>query len=208
MICPFPDLIKLYDMSVTGVIHVGAHLGWEYKYYAQARVRNLVMVEPNPRNYASMCRTVDKHTVSFNVALGNKEDWVDYWVEDCNAGQSNSVLRPLRHLEICPNIKFDGTIRVPMTKLDNLVIDRTKYNFLNMDTQGYELEILKGGVEVLKGVDYVYTEVNAKDVYENCATEDEVTSFLREAGFHLVKLWWDARYWGDALYSREELKGG
>ena len=31
-----------------------------------------------------------------------------------------------------------------------------------MDVQGYELEVLKGGLETLKQVDYVYCEVNRK----------------------------------------------
>ena len=35
-----------------------------------------------------------------------------------------------------------------------------------MDVQGYELEVLKGGLETLKQVDYVYCEVN---MYENNA---------------------------------------
>ena len=37
MLLDFDNLIKKYNMNITGVIHVGAHIGQEYEIY-----RNIV----------------------------------------------------------------------------------------------------------------------------------------------------------------------
>ena len=42
----------------------------------------------------------------------------------------------------------------------------SSYNFLNMDVQGYELEVLKGGTTTLEKIEYVMTEVNRAEVYK------------------------------------------
>ena len=44
-----------------------------------------------------------------------------------------------------------------------IVMDITS---INMDVQGYELEVLKGATKTLEQVDYVYCEVNRDEVYE------------------------------------------
>jgi hypothetical protein len=61
-------------------------------------------------------------------------------------------------------VKFPSQESVEVHLLDDY--DCHNYNFINMDVQGYELEVLKGGAETLNHVDYVYCEVNRDEVYE------------------------------------------
>lgn len=57
---------------------------------------------------------------------------------------------------------------------------------LKLDVQGYELEALRGCVEVLPRFDYVYAECSFVEFYEGQALADEVISWLRHRGFRLV----------------------
>jgi len=73
-----------------------------------------------------------------------------------------------------------------------------------MDVQGYELEVLKGGLETLKQVDYVYCEVNRDEVYENNAYVEEIDKFLSDYDMTRVETDWAGDIWGDALYIRQK----
>ena len=57
-------------------------------------------------------------------------------------------------------------------------IDIKKLYFLNIDTQSNELEVLKGFKNILFNIDYIYTEINIKNVYKNIALLLEIDSYL------------------------------
>jgi hypothetical protein len=71
-----------------------------------------------------------------------------------------------------------------------------------MDTQGYELEILKGASETLPFIDHIFCEVNINNVYENCPDLQSINSFLENYGFHLKENWWTSNDWGDCYWNR------
>ena len=133
-------------------------------------------------------------------ALGNKEDEVEMFTETINEGQSSSVLEPDYHLVQHPSIQFDGKETVKMTKLDKFIEHKEKFNFINIDVQGYELEVFKGGSEYLNTIDYVMTEVNRAELYKGCAKIEELDSYLGSYGFNRVETTWAGGTWGDAFY--------
>jgi hypothetical protein len=70
-----------------------------------------------------------------------------------------------------------------------------------MDVQGYELNVLKGAVETLKDIDYIWTEVNYEELYNTCALMEDLDAFLEPLGF---KRMFNSDYggWGDAYYKK------
>ena len=77
-----------------------------------------------------------------------------------------------------------------------------KYNFLNIDVQGYELEVLKGATKTLENIDAMILEVNRDEVYENCPLIEDIDNFVGDIGFSRVAEMWQSVSWGDALYAR------
>jgi len=74
-----------------------------------------------------------------------------------------------------------------MTTLDALV-RATPFehaDFLKLDVQGYELEVLKGADHVLTSVEAVMMEVNLIAVYEGAPLADEAVSFMAARGFRV-----------------------
>jgi hypothetical protein len=60
--------------------------------------------------------------------------------------------------------------------------------------------------DLLKQVNYVYTEVNKQKVYIDCAQIEEIEEFLGSRGFEKVCVRWiPKKGWGDALFIRREL---
>ena len=204
MIISLDRIIRDYSLNIKGVLHIGAHYGQEYNDYINHGINNLIFFEPLKNNYNILLNniTLSDNVKAYNIALGNFTGDVEMNVETFNQGMSSSILTPDIHLRQYPNITFDSKETVNIDKLDNISFDRNAFNMINMDVQGYELEVLKGGIETLNTIDIVYTEVNRDSVYKNCCRIEELDKFLGEFGFKRVLTDWAGDTWGDALYKK------
>jgi FkbM family methyltransferase len=71
----------------------------------------------------------------------------------------------------------------PMTSID--IVVQKYYNgeipdFLKLDVQGYELEVLKGAEKSLQGIQVILAEVNLLDIHGNVHLLAEVIAWLNE----------------------------
>ena len=64
-----------------------------------------------------------------------------------------------------------------------------------MDVQGFELEVLKGGENCIKNIDYIMTEVNRDEVYKDYAKVEKSNQFLDVYGFIRVETSWEGIIW-------------
>ena len=206
MILQLKDLIEEYNVKISGVIHVGAHHAEEVPNYIDMGVKNIVLFEPLKENFEVIKKTLSSYPNQkirkHQVALGNDNKTITMNLSS-NALESSSILKPKLHLQLYPDITFDRTEEVELQKLDDY--NCRKCNFLNMDVQGYELEVLKGAKETLCHIDYVYCEVNRNEIYEGNAYIEEIDEFL--AFYNLYRLetfWWYDSDWGDAFYAKIE----
>ena len=202
MLISFKDLVKKYGMIITGVIHVGGHYGEELQDYIDEGIQDIVLFEPLNENFDILkekAENLNANIVGHQVALGPEKGTATMYVSD-NEKQSSSILKPKVHLTHHPQVKFPETEEVEVGRMDDY--NTGNYNFLNMDVQGYELEVLKGATETLKKVNYVYCEVNRAEVYENNAYVEEIDEFLSGYGMKRVETDWQGDIWGDALYIR------
>lgn len=200
MLIPLRQLIQKHTLKITGVIHAGAHFGQEIQDYKRCNIKNIVLIEPCQKAYNVLTRTYHNRYPVHKCALGSQSGKAVMNVETKNNGQSNSILKPKKHLEQFPDITFNDTETVEMKTLDSLNIQHC--NMLNMDVQGYELEVLKGASATIENLDYIYTEVNRDEVYENCAQVSEIDNYLK--AFDRVETSWSGGTWGDALYIRKK----
>ena len=76
---------------------------------------------------------------------------------------------------------------VETMRLDDIP-EVTDCDYLKLDVQGGELDVLKGAARLLKGVIFVHTEVEFAPVYRNQPLFADVDEFLRESGFELIDL--------------------
>jgi FkbM family methyltransferase len=207
MILDLEQIIKKYNFTPCGVIHVGAHHGQEYPLYKKLGFEKIIMFEPVPHSFDQMMLNTDGKVEAYQCALGNENKKIMMNIEYANQGQSSSILKPKLHLTQYPHIKFDELqYEVDMCRLDDLAIETHFCNFLNIDVQGYELEVLKGAKETLKTIDFIITEVNNDEVYENCAKVADIDKWLYiNCGMVRAITNWEGTTWGDALYIKQEL---
>ena len=202
MLVDLNKLISDFDLDIRGVLHIGAHYGEESSIYDSIGVKDAIFFEPLIECFKICKENISKFNYeAVNTALGPDSSSVKMYTETRNQGQSSSVLKPKLHVSQYPDIVFDGTEEVDMTTLDEYMKDRDNlYNLINIDVQGYELEVLRGATKTLEDIDYVYTEVNNQELYENCAMVEDLDYFLDDFGFKRVFTYWAGGSWGDALY--------
>ena len=204
MLLDLTKISKKYGLNINGVLHIGAHYGQENKVYEELQIENRIFFEPLSNNFKKLSENVDPKFTLINKALGDFNGEVEMYVEKENSGQSSSVLKPSLHLVQYPHITFQDKERVEIARLDDIEFDRESFNFINIDVQGYELEVFKGASETLKSVDYIMTELNIEELYEGCARHTDVDLFLAGYGFKLVETDWAGFTWGDGFFIKEK----
>ncbi|TFG73868.1 MAG: FkbM family methyltransferase [Thermodesulfobacteriales bacterium] len=164
-----------------------------------------MFIEPVKANFAKLSRIMANKSENiklFNLAVGNFNGVSSMFTEEEHQGKSCSLLKPKLHLEQYPDIIFNSQEEVEVRRLDDIEYDRTLYDHLHIDTQGYEMEVLQGAKKSLRLFATVAIEVYREELYEGCAMHTEVTAFMRENKFHLMNIFWRGNSWGDAEYLR------
>lgn len=197
-------------VKITGAIHVGAFLGEELSQYRALGLTNTILFEPQKKLFDIVnSKCIIKEKV-FNVALGSEEDVVGMFISDREGGVSNgagassSILVPKKHLTEHPEVTFPSKESINVKRFDKFIeeneIDTSEHNFLNIDVQGYELEVLKGMDDELNKIQLIIAEVNRDEMYEGCPMIEDIDGYVKEFGFERVTVEWQSESWGDALY--------
>ena len=201
------DACATFDVPITGLIHVGANRGSEYRTYCARTHGPLLYVEAIPEMAEFVRQRLDPqrpHFMRQAVVSDVAGETVSFHVASNNGG-SSSMLAPGRHADLYPYITFDKRLELVTERLDDIVTERSEqasYNVLVLDVQGAELKVLKGAPELLARVDAVFAEVSSEPLYEGGCTFLEVTNLLAEAGLVFRAAEMNAEGWGDAFYSR------
>lgn len=202
MILDFKSLIKTYNLDINGVIHIGAHDGAEYPAYKAHGIKNMMFFEPVPHIFERLEKNVGPEAKLYNMALGNKvgSDKI-FFLESVDNDSCSSLLEPHIFKQLY-SIPFKRMIDIEINKLDNIEYDRSDYNFINIDVQGYELEVFKGAIESLPHIDYIMAEINNVHLYKDGVLVDELDGFLSGFGFKRITQNWVGRNgtWGDGFY--------
>ena len=200
MLLDLKKINKVYKLKIIGVIHIGAHLGQEYSAYVDLGIEDMAFFEPQQDLFQQLAQKIPQSSniKLYNLALGNEVCEKVMHIDSYNQA-SSSILKPKIHLTQHPHIKFEKKITVNMDKLDN-VIKSKKYNFINIDVQGFELEVFKGAEKILNDIDYILAEVNRDEVYEDCTKVEELDEFLLKYNFIRIETNWAGKTWGDAFY--------
>lgn len=116
-----------------------------------------------------------KEDVRFNnFALGSKEETVDFHYK------YGSIL----HRTEEPKFKgLHDTVEIQVKRLDNYCkLNKVrKIDYLKIDTEGYDFEVILGCGDFIKQIKYIQFEVF--DYYANVKTLEDITQYLTRMGF-------------------------
>ena len=119
---------------------------------------------------------------------------------------SSSVYEFGLHKKYYPEIDFVSSRKLLTSRLDEIVPKNQMYEFLVMDVQGAELEVLKSlGTQISK-IKWIFTEVSKLPIYQGAASYKEVFDYLISKDFSPKFEAWDKNSgWGDVLFVRKSI---
>jgi FkbM family methyltransferase len=161
-----------------------------------AKIKNVQTIhafEPIPTAYDELITRMQKFpkVKTHNIALGDKEGEFEMHI---SSNSDSSSLLPLAnlHKEQRPQVPLDIThkIIVPVFKLDDYVKQHQLAipNLIKMDVQGYEKNVIEGGVNTISQAEYCIMEMSFVQLYENSPLFDDIYRLMYNLGFKLIGL--------------------
>ena len=188
-------LKRLFELlQIDCVIDVGANLG-QYRTFLRNEVgfRGLIVsFEPIPTHVRTLLEMAksDGLWIVEGCALGGTTGEAPFNV--MVDSQFSSFLTP-EHTDVelfAAQNKVSQRVTVPIRMLDDVFPSiEQRFNcqsvFLKLDTQGYDLEVLKGAANTLSRVRALQTEASVKAIYKGMPDYTAAISMLDALGFEL-----------------------
>jgi FkbM family methyltransferase len=202
------QLCTQHSIVPRGVVHVGAHEGHETGLYQAMGVPRVLYIEANPEVFERLQLRIAEfpNVQAVNCVASDRNGTVNLRVTSMD--QSSSILPLKRHAEIYPTIEETHQVTVESKTLDTLLeeleLEPSDFNIINIDIQGAELLALQGATNLLKYIEVINTEVNYEELYEGCALIDQLDEFLENCGFDRAATTTPLHpSWGDAFYVKK-----
>lgn len=183
----FIDISRLIDLNdIKVVFDVGANIGQSRNVYLKKFPSSKIFsFEPIKSTFKTLKESnpdVDK-AFSFNLALGETNEKIKIPLQEKSTQNSLSKRRnensnPLLNLE-----------EVQVDTLDNIVekIDIDNIDFLKIDTEGFEMEVLKGASNFLKSkkVRFILLELGIKS-HPRTTFYNSIQEYLSHFGYDVI----------------------
>ena len=140
--------------------------------------------EPNEEEFRKLNSTDKKNYFNYAVGSGQSET-----LNICAAPGMTSILEPdFEYLELFHGFsdwaKVKKKVKIQTKKLDDINFDK-KIDFLKIDVQGYEHEVIKNGNNIIKDCLIVQLETSPIPLYKNEKSFAHICLQLENLGFQL-----------------------
>ena len=201
------NILKKHSEDINGVIQVGAHIGQQVNLFLKLENVVIHLFEPQ-KNPLEVLKKYKKYSniIIHEFGLGNTNEKLKLYKSDNKKGVSSSILKPKLHTKYFPEVEFNSYELIEVKKFSSL--ENVNGNFLMIDVQGYELEVLKGFEDKIQNLDFIFTEISIKEFYENNILVNDLDKFMSKKGFVRTNTFLYSNIpMGDALYVNKKKLG-
>ena len=214
------------DARLDVLLDVGAHKGETISNFLKNfKIKNIYSFEASKDTYQILKKNVDKvkdvyketNIEIFNFGIGSSvESKIFYELPDSNSSTFNLIdqkssyfKRKNKILSLFFKKKFKIKENyVSQIKLSQFIRNKEliKIDILKIDTEGYELEVIKGLEEKIKIVNFIYFEHHYDNMIKKNYKFSEIHEFLSLKGFNRVfKIKMPLRKSFDYIYRKKTL---
>jgi FkbM family methyltransferase len=187
----------LSRLNVSCVLDVGAHVG---EFALQLRMLAgydgwILSFEPVDEAHRELAARAGRHEHwrAFKLALGSRDEERPIKVAETDV--FSSFLEPSSY-----GVETFGRMTsltaeqvVPVRRLDSVAPEvmngiPSERIFLKLDTQGWDLEVLRGAEKMLSRVVMLQTELSLQPIYDDMPSYTDILAFLHDKGFDLSGL--------------------
>jgi len=189
------QILNLVGKSNPTILEIGCNDGSHTLRFIDPFEKPMIYCfEPDPRAQAGFRKSVGcrPNVYLFEGAVSDSVGSATFWQSDFSRtaigsedmpegwDRSGSIRRPKEHINVDPWVKFERTITVPTVTLDAWCDENgiDLIDFIWMDVQGAELDVIRGGGKALKKTRFIYTEYSNKELYEGQANLKQILRHL------------------------------
>ena len=201
------DLERLFDLTAPLIIFdVGSCEGEDAIRYSRLFPNATIYAfEPVPENQALIRENLAKYQVrsvhlfewalsdrdgsaKFHVSSGEPKD-ADPAADWTYGNKSSSLLPPDKCVEFHPWLNFKRSIDVPTRTLATVCdsLEVAAIDFMHLDVQGAELQVLRGAADKLQTCKAIWLEVETVALYADQPLKGDIEDFMCKAGFRKFK---------------------
>ncbi len=179
------------DLNGQVIYDIGGYEGIFTLFFAQAAGKNgrVITFEPNPDNYNKIIENVKLNRFNnvevWQMGVGKKRDKTTLVFHPSGPG-SGSAQEDIKSQVL--KRKGAKAIRVEIDSLDNLITTNNlpKPNFIKIDVEGLETDVLLGMVETIKKYNpKLYIEIHGVDMQKKIENVQKVVEFLITRGYSI-----------------------
>lgn len=177
--------------SAISLVDIGAAGGLQDRWKPFSRFVDLVAVEPDPRAKESIERlesTTLKSLHRLTSPLASTPREIDFYL--CKHPRQSSLLKPnSQHFaKYSDGHKWDveRVEQMSAITLDFALNSKIQPDFLKLDTQGSELDILQGATATLHSCLGIEVEVEFREMYQSQPLFGDLSKFLLDNDFDFV----------------------
>tara|TARA_Y100001937_G_scaffold120706_1_gene178334 strand:+ start:3766 stop:4416 length:651 start_codon:yes stop_codon:yes gene_type:complete len=178
-------LEEVRDLGINpkSILDIGAHTGqfhgWSKRVWPDVGV---FMIEANPLHKDTLNKlAMVNGDSSLIAALGDEVREVTFYTRsDKPQTEGNSYYKEHNYWDI-PQLVQES--KVILKRLDDIFEDDAVFDLIKVDTQGSELDILKGGKNLVSRASAIILEVSYIEYNEGAPSQQETLDYMKEIGF-------------------------
>jgi FkbM family methyltransferase len=184
----FKNFKEVYNyFEPKSYLDIGACKGWAIPFVKTQlyTLERMEMIEANRAHEAELRIISQELNIPYRIeVLSDTVKEVTFYLDGVgneSAGPGNSYYKEdTRHYVDTPKEN-----RITNT-LDNIYSDEDSFDIIKMDTQGSELDIIKGGLNLISRTKALILEENVVPFNIGAPLHDEVRTYVESLGFTLV----------------------
>jgi FkbM family methyltransferase len=187
------ELVHFFGLDLSNsIVDVGGADGNTAIIFSKAFDKAKIYVfEPIKSTYSILLENLkgNSNIIPVNRGLGSVQGRLKIYLADRATSSSlfqieDQITDPF----FARNLLAKGMEEVEISTLDNELPFDQHVNVIKIDVQGYELEVLRGGIHTLKRTDIVLLEMQNHKLYKDAPEYYDLDIFLRENGFSLYNI--------------------
>ena len=147
---------KIFKQSINEgdtILDLGANIGYYSLLASQliGKTGKVFAFEPEPRNFKILQKNIDLNNYNnihaFQKAVSDENTSLTLYISEKDSGAH--TIRPTK-----VEREFENEVKVEVVRLDDFLKDKTeKIDIVKMDIEGYEVEVLRGGMSTWEKVE-------------------------------------------------------
>lgn len=167
--------------QIDCIFDVGANQGQFYKMLRSIGYKNQIkLFEPLPTCWPELEKITRKDNRSklYRFGVGNEEKFLTFY--ETKNSVSSSFKKPLNEITI------KRLHNIPIKQLGKHFDNLAYNNFLKIDAQGFEREVVEGTKDILKFFCFILMELSVFPQYQSEPNYIEMLNFMDEIGYQPI----------------------